>query len=238
MPGKKGKAAKVPEIEETEVEPQDQEPKKDPQVNDRLTRIEEALLRMAELQEARQEPTGAVTRGRAQKAKTTKKANPRRSVSLDSISQRDMNIDYNLLSEEPRQPVSLATETVHHADVHHDARHKTSTRPSTRGDPLTSQPGDPLASVNKPQLGTRPNHNNADCWAPWMSTPAAPTENPRPRPFNPAPNAAYAYDQDEMEQHVQSILASSVHTLSRGNVKPGAYPYKYVFRGPEKNELV
>lgn len=237
MPGKKDKTPKTPQVEQIVEDPQEEEPKPDSQVNDRLTRIEEAILCMAELQEARQqEPTGAVTRGRAQKAKSTKKPNTRRSVSLDSSIQRDMNIDHNLSAQGMQQPQPPANTTVV-ADVHSDARHHTSGRPSARGDLLTSQPGDPLTNVNKPQPGTRLDHNNADCWAPWMSTlPAPPQPASRP-PFNPIPSAAYGYDQDEMEQHVQSILASSVHTLSRGNVKPGAYPFKYVFRGPDKKRV-
>lgn len=47
----------------------------------------------------------------------------------------------------------------------------------------------------------------------------------------------YAYEQDEVEQRVQDILTSTASTLSRGNVKPGGYPFKYVHRGPERQKV-
>lgn len=44
-------------------------------------------------------------------------------------------------------------------------------------------------------------------------------------------------DDDVTSQHVRNILASTAHQLSSGNNKPGIYPHKLVFRGPEKKRI-
>lgn len=45
------------------------------------------------------------------------------------------------------------------------------------------------------------------------------------------------FDEDLTGQTVRNILASTAHQLSAGNSKPGIYPHKLVFRGPEKRRI-
>lgn len=51
------------------------------------------------------------------------------------------------------------------------------------------------------------------------------------------PQQQYGFDTEDVERRVQDILASTASTLSRGSVKPGAYPFKYLLRGPKRQKV-
>lgn len=82
---------------------------------------------------------------------------------------------------------------------------------------------DPVQDVNK-----------ANPWGAWLqkNAHAGNQDLPAPRLVDPD-----NYDEDATTQHVRNILASTAHHLSSGNAKPGLYPHKFVFRGPEKRRI-
>lgn len=75
--------------------------------------------------------------------------------------------------------------------------------------------------------------NNANPWKAWLQKSSLPPQ---------LATATGGADTDQIEedltsQHVRNILASTAHQLTSGNAKPGIYPHKLVFRGPEKKRI-
>lgn len=246
MPGRKAKKDQPQEEDREETPPAQTETETPSLIDQRLSKIEEAIARMAEIQAKQaplpQPPEGPTTRGRAKTAKKKAPSQTRRSVSMDPALE-NISLD-NTHSSIPNADIPAhPAPTAQASDAPHVSARARQTRQPARPDLLTPQPADPLSTfnkpqlgdpvpdVNKPQLGPRP---PADPWAQWM-LPAQPTgQYSAHMPFQAGPPMAYGCDQDEMEQQVHHILASTAHSLTRGNVKPGAYPYKYIFRGPDK----
>lgn len=83
-------------------------------------------------------------------------------------------------------------------------------------------------------------HNMADIninnpWASWSALqPQSATRFVSDYPTQAA-SVPSPYD-DQVDSHVKQILASSVHTLAKGNVPTGIFPFKHVLRGPEKRQ--
>lgn len=242
MAGKKAtKSQEQPQNQETQTGSPPDPPSED--VNQRLARIEAAIEKMAARPVEREapripSPTVMTTRGRAKTANKSKVDKDRRSVSMDPDMSRTHcdnfqsgSVNNNPMPQAPRQQAARNAAS----DV--GTRDQPTYHHSARPDPVTSQPGDPFFGVNKPgttqQLFevTTPN-----AWPGW----SIPTDfsTRTTMDYNPHSTVSHsAFDQDDVEQRVQDILASTASNLSRGNVKPGAYPFKYVLRGPERQKV-
>lgn len=45
------------------------------------------------------------------------------------------------------------------------------------------------------------------------------------------------YMDDDVERQVQQIMASAATSLTKGNVKTGAFPFKYVYKGSDRRKV-
>lgn len=58
------------------------------------------------------------------------------------------------------------------------------------------------------------------------------------KPTQPLPTSACDLPADpDIEDHVQQILATASHQLSQGAGKPGLFPHRYVYKGPERRRV-
>lgn len=202
----------------------------------RLSKIEETLEKIAAIQEKwAEEPQ---QQGRPVKSKPGN-IRGRRSVSLELPSNNSMEEGFNSVSSnvsrQPPQASPVDAESGRHAGTRQAASHQ-----PQRLDPNQAQwPTDPNRNVNN---NTRPvtaiNNNNltTGAWANWMDGANRQRQSTATSSYN-APMPQFAFHQDDVESQVQQILATTAHTLSRGNVKPGAYPYKYVSLGYDRKHL-
>lgn len=77
----------------------------------------------------------------------------------------------------------------------------------------------------------RPVSANTESWAAWAT--AHPTSMKPRRGFLPTSTHEATLD-DSVDSQVKQLLATTVHTLGKGNTQPYDFPYKYILRGPEK----
>lgn len=210
---------------------------KQPTVNARLLKIEEALDKVASFQatlipEQAVEPPHTSTRGRKPKKATVTPATQRRSLSLDlpstSHQLQDNGCFYEIQHEfTPQQGNS----------DHASTRDVSRRRPSETANHAPACSTDLEWNVRR-DLQT---HNVAPVninnpWKAWFeetkrSNTSLDTGSFRPQ--HPSIN-----NQDDVEAQVQHILATTAHSLSKGNNKPEQYPFKYVARGPERKKLL
>lgn len=120
--------------------------------------------------------------------------------------------------------------------------------PAQRGDPLSEvnnipahtpdhgqaatlrqQPSRPTVNITTPSVPGSSDNMNSNPWGTWV-------DNSRPQTTFALP-CHDTFDTDDVQHQVQNILASTAHSLSRGNVKPGTYPFKYITRGPDKHRV-
>lgn len=238
MPGKKSNTAQQSSQEqETQTAAQTQPEPED--MNLRLARIEAAIEKMAARPARIPSPTIMTTRGRAKTKANTTANKGRRSVSMDP----DFNRAHGTTSQSTSpsndsQPAPRKQKAKRDAPPHVQPRDQPPTH-DVLVDLVTEHSGDPLSSVNK-HAPTRQlfDVNTTPSWTGW----AAPMDysvGATNDPYAPTPRQTqhYDFDTDDVEQRVQDILASTASNLSRGNVKPGAYPFKYVRRGPERQKI-
>lgn len=237
MPAKKANNTQQQAQEQETQTPAQDKPASD-DVNIRLARIEAAIEKMAAQPPRIPSPTIMTTRGRAK----AKERNPPTNTARRSVS---MDPEINRPIDNTSHSASTSVKTTRNRAVSKDAASDVRPRehPGSHDVPIdlvTQQPGDPLAGVNKP-LASRQllNVNTAPSWPGW----AAPMDysigatSELHTPALQQPQQQYGFDTDDVEQRVQDILASTASTLSRGNVKPGAYPFKYVLRGPAREKV-
>lgn len=246
MAGKKGKNTQVQEegnqAKESSTEQQIQPPQSTvpPEVADRLTRIEAVLEKLTALpQPPEQTSPQMVTRGRPRGRPSKASKNTRRSVSVDSVVNRDIpstshsdNGRSRINSEvRARQPARDAIPDVHPRD------------PAPRQDvnPVTQKLADPLLKVNTaPHSEQLIDVNTGSSWATWMQPSGSSlhaSSQFKPQSVLAPPYARY--DPDDVEQRVHDILTTTASSLSRGNIRQGpyAYPFKYVLRGTERQRV-
>lgn len=88
--------------------------------------------------------------------------------------------------------------------------------------------------LNAPLHDPLPNVNTANPWGAWLQKNSLGQQQTSPAfDFRDSEQS----DDDLTSQQVRNILASTAHHLSAGNNKPGVYPHKFVFRGPEKKRI-
>lgn len=204
-------------------------------LNQRLTKIESAIERLASLQPLAPTlpATNSTTTQRPSRIDFPSRTDGRRSVSLDTPSRdRSLNIPHSTFTEnvptrasiqplgQPRDSPDVATRQ----DVQATATRPTDTASAWNVNTHTRR--DILPDVNK--------YRHWDAWIPA----ASPTH--QVDSFGPVNRAEvshqYPGDPANVESQVQQILASTAHSLSRGTVKFD-YPFKYISRGPEKKKL-
>lgn len=237
MPGKKkNQVQQEPQEQETQT-PAQEKPDSE-EVNQRLARIEAAIERMSARPARVPSPTIMTTRGRAKaNEKNNTASKQRRLVSMDPELSRenDNNSQSSSSTQHPHQPS-------HKRAVNRDTMADVQPRDQTAVhdvpvDLLTQHSGDPLTNVNKlapPRQLIDVNTIPAGTgWAPQMDYTIGATSEVN-SPQLTQHQQQYGFKTDDVERRVQDILASTASTLSRGNVKPGAYPFKYVLRGHER----
>lgn len=240
MPAKKKQTpVELPQVQEGET--QTAPPAQQDDVNQRLARIEAAIEKMAAGPAPRiPSPTIMTTRGRAKRTNTAP-ANNRRSFSADSEPARPRNRNSQSSSSIDKAHANRQRTNVN-KNAHNDVTPTPTdqpTRHNVQHDPVVAQLGDPLAEVNKlPSADQLIDVNMSQPWANWATLPDNNNSVFQANVAAPASNISnYGFHQDDVEQRVQHILASTASTLSRGNVKPGAYPFKYVRRGTERQNV-
>lgn len=215
---------------------------KQPTLGDRMTKMEAAIDRVVVIQEAQLVNETSAPRGR----KTTKK-NPattckRRSVSLDLPIREQSPV--NIIRDRDLLDFVHPVTTQDQARSADDVRPRDAyTRPQVRHDPVTaSQPIDPNTNpAQSRHLDPHINVNNNTPWNVWLAKPDLPASAsigpPTSRPNYPMPRSSIDIAPDDVEAQVQQIIATTAHSLSKGNNKPEPYPFKYVARGPERRKL-
>lgn len=201
----------------------------------RLTKIEETLEKIASIQ-AKWAEEPEQQHGRPAKKKPGN-VRARRSVSLDLPVNNSFEEVLMQSSSNMEQPQHGSTSEAH-SGRHAATRQMPAPQPQRRDPAQVRCPTDLTRNVNK---DTRPtstfnNNNSAGSWTGLLD------QANRQRQFNatskqPDSPPQFVFQQDDVESQVQQILATTAHTLSKGNVKPGAYAFKYVTRGHDRKHL-
>lgn len=246
MPARKGKQKVLPPatpaVTRSKAAQGEKSPNQDGDVQDRLTRIELAIERMAAMNQPQPMiPEPPAPRGRVAKKDKAKDKDVRRSISLDTGMKNvtgenfHSSIENNDIIPGRQQPLASSSDVQPPRDQPQ--------RPPSRHDPVpaaAARPTNPPWNVDsRPRAATSHDMTVNNPWTSWLSE--ARPANPTPAPLPSAPydlqEPSALFDSNDVEAQVQQILATTAHSLSKGNCKPRAYPFQYVARGPERRKI-
>lgn len=197
-------------------------------VADKFARLEEAMLRMAAPQHNSNQGATNIPATPIAGNETTPPPNQQAQVASQQ-----------LLSHEPVTTVPEILNTAASAqssttsDATPDVNRRSAFQPPTR---RRSRSADgrhdtlPTTATFDPHLKV----NTANPWSSWLQKNSAGQQQ---LPLSADFKEPDQFEEDLTSQHVRNILASTAHHLSSGNNKPGVYPHKLVFRGPEKKRI-
>lgn len=211
---------------------------KPPTLGDRVTRIEAAIEKVAAMQAAQIIPDEQEPRGRKTNKKQPPQTHQRRSVSLDLPvrSHSPFNIHQEQDLFDLSQPAIIQNRARLPDDVNPPDAHA---RQTVRHDLQTATQQIDLNTNNRRHLDPHPDVNKNTPWGAWLAnsdrhSSSTYGNNTASRPYS---YSSSNLPQDDVEAQVQQIIATTAHSLSKGNNKPEPYPFKYVARGPERRKL-
>lgn len=197
--------------------------------DERFTRIEEAMVKMAAAVEAHTQPSKQKKRAAPQDSQpmdTRNKAlrakyNPKPTTHSASFNESDSGEVSDSPATSPNarseRPARQSTQPQQHAHAR-DALPETSFRPTRRNgkqQPTAALGADPNFAVNQ-----------------WLINKALPPQQSFISDNQPMSIRDFAQD-DDLNDQVQAIINNSAANITRGNVRPGRFPFKYIVRGEE-----
>lgn len=196
-------------------------------VADKFARLEEAMLRMAAPQQTLDRDstnTPSTSNARSQSPVATDQQHSLASHQSDQQDPTNIVLRNFAQAVPAREPTtSDAIPDVNRRSAFQPPARRRSRSADGRHDPLLH------AALHDPV----PKVNNPNPWGAWLQKNSVPSQAFSPLDAPESDN----FEEDLTSQHVRNILASTAHQLSAGNNKPGIYPHKLVFRGPEKKRI-
>lgn len=219
-------------VEKKKAPPKPKPPTKAQIVDERLSRMEAAIERMAAALPAPAIPSQQESiQHRPSRADLLSPLRTGRSASLDNIDRRGFTQDFQSILSETRQ---VAQNSQRETPSNCEQR-----QPLRQAEEAARRPTDPTSAWNvnndtRPRVTSETDKHKH--WEGWLHD-----HNTRGTALRPTPLAGTVppmnLDQASVENQVQQILASTASSLSRGTLKAYDFPYKYLSRGPEKKKL-